>query len=283
MAAYETGCPFWLYAPDGRNYVSFNDPNEPNFSGYLTDVTGLDDTEVRESAEDTPAGHGGRSFKFYRGRRPWTMAGIIQPTTPAAARATASENIQGIMDLCLNAEGQIQWKPSDGIVRFASFRKQQSSRFTKGDGQVDKRFTLGGVIDDWRIKSTPTHDLTVFHGATLSTPNGGTADAAVHFQIGGPVNNPGIFNLTSPSSHFLIVADVPAGYVMDIDMTSKYPLITMNGDVLNGSVWLNSSNWEIAVRPDRYTGGDVFQLQDDGTGSITDQTYLRMIYNDSWI
>lgn len=76
----EQGARYVLTGPDGTRAV-LNDRSDPDFVGFLTaPPSGFDSPDVRESADVVVEGDGGVHGRFYFGRRPWTLAGLIDPT-----------------------------------------------------------------------------------------------------------------------------------------------------------------------------------------------------------
>ncbi len=99
-----------LVGPDGTRAV-FNDTGDPNYVGMLSEVTGLDSAEVRESADDLVEADGGVHGYFYFGRRPITMTARIfghasllerQARIDLARRAT----------LAMRSDASLLWKPA---------------------------------------------------------------------------------------------------------------------------------------------------------------------------
>lgn len=70
------GVPFTVVGPDGTRAV-FNNPADPDYVGFLTDVSGLDSAEVRENAEVVAGDDGGIHGDFFYGRRPIVFEGMI--------------------------------------------------------------------------------------------------------------------------------------------------------------------------------------------------------------
>jgi len=79
------GVKYTLTGPDGT-VVTFNDFSDPNNVGTLTDISGFDSPEVRESADDLVEMDGGIHGSFFYGRRPITLSGLIHEHADAADR-----------------------------------------------------------------------------------------------------------------------------------------------------------------------------------------------------
>lgn len=57
--------------------VVFNDPADADYVGVLTNISGLDSPDLRESADDLIGDDGGIHGNFYHGRRPIVLEGMI--------------------------------------------------------------------------------------------------------------------------------------------------------------------------------------------------------------
>src|SRR5687767_14064650 len=89
----QVGCKYTLTGPDGT-IASFNDPNDANYVGVLSEVTGLDSPEVRESAEDLVQADGGWHGNFWFGRRPITLSGIVYGHADHLTRDTRLDRLR---------------------------------------------------------------------------------------------------------------------------------------------------------------------------------------------
>lgn len=108
--AVEVGARYQLVSPDGVVAV-FNDPTDPNYVGMLTDVTGLDSAEVRESAEDLVETDGGQHGNFYFGRRPITMTARVFGHASILERNLRIDRAERA-SLALRGDSVLTWKPS---------------------------------------------------------------------------------------------------------------------------------------------------------------------------
>ena len=89
----------------------FNDPTDPNYVGMLSEITGLDSPEVRESAEDLVEGDGGVHGSFYFGRRPITMTCRVFGHATLAERALRIDRARRAT-LAMRADSVLAWKPT---------------------------------------------------------------------------------------------------------------------------------------------------------------------------
>lgn len=99
-----------ILSPDGVRAV-FNDTEDPNYVGMLTEVTGLDSADVRESAQDIVEGDGGVHGNFYFGRRPITMTARIFGHDSVAER-TRRIDLARRATLAMRGDALLSWKPA---------------------------------------------------------------------------------------------------------------------------------------------------------------------------
>lgn len=162
--ATEIGAIYKLQSPDGVIAV-FNDPSDPNYVGMLTEVTGLDSAEVRESATDLAEADGGSHGSFYFGRRPITLSGKVFGHATLADRDARMDRARRAC-LALRGDATLSWKPSDFATRtflevFTPVRRSQPFRES---GQWVKEFQIALVSE-----------YAYIFGTTLKTANMGVA------------------------------------------------------------------------------------------------------------
>lgn len=291
MAAIETGAKYWIYNPTQTEWVTFNDPTDSKFVGYINDITGLDDSGVRENAQSVVAGDGGYHGPFWEDRRPWTMSGFIYPTFPTTARSAAQTALQGVMSKCLRADGYLMWLPSDGITKFLRFRKQQPTRITPGQSNVEKTFQIAGVAADYRIyASGAPKTISATSGYQLYTAtcvNNGNADAppVFTFSVSGGIVNPIIQNDATLKQ--LLFNHTFDSRVITIDLTQTYPTVTdAFGTDYSGYVDPINSDWSIAVTsvPDAAPFDNTFSLFSTTGGYLGGGTAnLQIAWNDAYV
>lgn len=282
MAAIELGAPYWVYNPAQTDYFAINSPGDAKFIGYVSDITGLDDAEVRENAQNINAGDGGLNGRFYRGRRPWTITGFIMPTMPVTARSAAADRIADIMDQCMEADGYLMWTPSDTITKFITFRKQQPFRDTKGQSNVQRNFLLSGVAADWRVYDHTQKQVgpTVAAGgagqwtALPVVHNSGKARAPFTFTLTGPTNGVWIWNFTTGVG-IRLSTNLATGQTLVVDNTGRYPTVNVNAVNHYGDVVVADSDWSVAVEK----GDNNFQFW---TSSPTAATQGTLTWRDAW-
>lgn len=111
--ATEVGALYTLTSPDGLAVATFNDPLDANYAAYLTDVTGLDSADIRESASDMVEADGGVHGAFYFGRRPVILSGRVFGHTSAQERERRLD-LARRASLGLRGDSVLKWVPSVG-------------------------------------------------------------------------------------------------------------------------------------------------------------------------
>lgn len=204
-----------LIGPDGTRAV-FNDADDPDFIGYLSEVTGLDGPEVREAAEDRAGADGGVHGAFYAGRRPITLAGSIWPE-PHTIRNLREDRIKRATN-ALRADAVLNYTPEGLDARQFRGRRSQPPRIT---GRRPKQFLIALIAAESELASPTESSVAIVAGLTVisgfdfplefpldfdadATPaastyvvNSGTAPAWPRFRIDGPITNPRLLNATS--------------------------------------------------------------------------------------
>lgn len=116
--ATEIGATYRLVGPNGAVAV-FNDPSDPNYVGMLSELTGLDSPEIRESAEDLVESDGGTHGNFYLGRRPITINGRVFGHATLAERTIRLDRARRAT-MALRGDATLSWKPSRRVENFAT-------------------------------------------------------------------------------------------------------------------------------------------------------------------
>lgn len=286
MAAIELGVPYYIYNPSVSQYCALNAPADPNFVGYVTDITGLDDAGVRENAQVIVAGDGGHHGPFWRDRRPWTLSGIIMPTFPLLARDKAQELLEGILGQAMQADGYLTWTPADSIQRMLAFRKQQPVRITKGQSNVEKLFQVAAVTADFRVVAWQVSTLSASNnlpggtGAQIIAQNLGNADAAPKFVLSNKsTGNIVIQNVTTNKSLVLDNPPLSGGDAITVDLTGPYPTIIEQNSGLDYSGYLDAlqTDWTIAL------AGVNSVANGNNTFNVTGVTSCTLSWRHSWV
>lgn len=286
MAITEINARYTLTGPDGTVAV-FNDQTDPNFIGMLTEVTGLDSPEVRESADDLVQMDGGIHGTFFYGRRPITMTGLI--LNPASITERNARQLRlSQASSAMRSDATLSWTPSGYPAQQICVRRQQPLRVT---GAWQKQFQMQLVAADPRVYSAALNSSTIvtsaasgtagrtyaksFNIAYSATPplgqllltNAGNATTFPVLRVYGPGNNPVISNFTTGQQIKLIytlgagdwlTVDTLNRTVMLNDATSRYGSI----DFINTSWWgmLPGVN-DLRIAFDTYVSGSSLNVQ----------------------
>jgi hypothetical protein len=269
MASFELNIPYTLTGPNGTAAV-FNDQTSGNYVGMITELTGLDSPDVRESASDLVEFDGGAHGSFYYGRRPVVVTGIILNPTSVANRNSRMDRLSGASD-AMRGDSVLDWTPTGGIRSKLLLRRQQPLRFTGG---WQKEFQLAMVSADARIYSYAASNLTKFTsaGGNVAPTNAGTITTWPIFTITGPINSPIITN-TVTGEDLRFSNNLAAGSTMIIDTLNR--TIKSGATNLYGSLTFATSEW-FGMLP----GANSFTLSGSST---TAATQLRVDWNDAWL
>lgn len=292
MARVEYNVVYTLTGPDNTVAV-FNDPTDPNYVGVLTEVTGLDSPDVRESADDLVQQDGGIHGDFYYGRRPVVLNGMIINPTSAANRNTRMDLLMRASD-AMRADSTLTWTPSGSVQQYIRVRRQQPVRVT---GAWQKTFQVPLVAADPRVYSSALHTSSVVTSSSptsagrsysksynlaysaaaplgqLLVTNAGTSTTYPIIRVYGPGNNPKIYNFTTGQTIALtyslgagdwLTVDTLNHTVMLNDTSSRYSVV----DFLNTSWWglLPGVN-DLRIAFDSYIAG----------------SSLRVDWRDAWL
>jgi len=128
--AQEFGIKYTLTGPDGTVAV-LNDTADSNYVGMISELTGLDSPEMRESAQDIVEGDGGVHGSFYFSRRPITMTVRVFGHTSVANRSARIDKLRRA-SLAMRADATLAWTPSSAGAEavFVPVRRQQPFRET---------------------------------------------------------------------------------------------------------------------------------------------------------
>jgi len=244
----ELGATYTLVGPDGTRAV-LNDASDGDFIGYVTDMTGLDSAEVRESADDRSMIDGGAHGRFLYGRRPLTISGVIAESTVEDRNLKITRLLRSIDAMA--SDGAMSWTPTGGLPVSVTYRRQQAPRIS---GRVPKEFQVQLVSADPRIyavtPSSQTAAVTVTSGtaASLTCVNLGSAPAPPVITLTGPMTNPRVRNVpagpTSVNAGVLqLDATITAGQTVVIDASDGTIIRTTDGANLYGKLNFTASQW----------------------------------------
>lgn len=241
----EVGAAYELIGPDGTR-VSWNNPADRDFIGYVSDITGLDGPDVRESSELLVEGDGGRHFDFYHGRRPITISGLFNPNIYGAA---AARNITRLLRAtnAMRGDAYLRWTATGAQRVEVAVRRTSPPRIT---GQRAKSFLIGMTAADPRIYGVTTNTLAngiVYNGytglayAAVSASNVGSVATFPTISVLGPVTNPVLTNSTS-GKVLSLTRTIAAGDRVDLDFTNR-TIKTQAGTSIYSALNYTTSEW----------------------------------------
>lgn len=203
---------YQLISPAGIAAV-FNDPLDLNYVGMLTEVSGLDSAEVRESADDLVEADGGVHGNFYFGRRPIILNGKVFGHATIQARDVRLD-LARRASLALRGDSVLSWKPATRYENFV----------------INPKFgTASGTATGWTLV-TPTGGTMGTTGTAAMPDNGAKFGYHVRFTNAADttLRAPGIISdyiAINPGSTYNSAADA---YIVDnASGTTNGPTITI--------------------------------------------------------
>lgn len=205
MASIELNVKYTITGPGGV-VATLNDITDTNYVGVVTELSGFDAPDVRESAEDLVQEDGGIHGDFFDGRRPVTISGVLLNPTSATER-NRRQDLLSMAVAGLKQDATITWAPSGGEERYLSARLQNGPRFT---GAWQKEFQVGLVADDPRIYSTALYQQTIIPSATGSSSGRSFLRSyPVSYGTGAPVGSANIFNAGTTHTYPMLIVYGP--------------------------------------------------------------------------
>jgi hypothetical protein len=233
--ATEVGAVYTLTGPAGTVAV-FNDPASANYVGMLTEVTGLDSAEVRESAIELSDADGGVHGDFFLGRRPITLSGRVFGHASITERNARLDRARRA-SLGLRADSTLIWTPTGAQEVFVYVRRQQPFRES---GAWVKDFQIPLVSERAIIQSTA-----LVSGSTGSAlENQGNWPAYPSFAITGTISNPTISDGTRTFRTTGLT--LAAGETVEFDMGAHTGVFTAgarSGQSANQYINFTTTEW----------------------------------------
>lgn len=283
--AQQFGAIYTLTSPTGDVAV-FNDPTSPDYVGMLTEVTGLDSAEVRESAEDLVEADGGAHGYFYFGRRPIVLSGRVFGHASITERnlrldraRRASMSLRPKIDATgAITEGTLAWTPTGGLPVFTTVRRQQPFRES------------GNWVKDFQIPLVS--EYAVIFGQTLKTSASLASATPTVFENQGNYPSYPVFQITGPSGSVTnptVTVDPAAtgdptlvfkttGLVLAQNEVVEFDMLNHSGKFTAGARIGQSANRFI----DFTTGAFPALLSGDNTVTLGVGGTLVMRYRDTW-
>lgn len=257
--APQFGVPYELVGPAGDRAV-FNDPNDPDYVGPLTEVSGFDSPEVRESADDLVGFDGGIHGPFYYSRRPVVLSGSVINQSSSTSRNHALDRLMRATN-AMRGDAILRWTPDGGSPVQTLLRRQQPVRIT---GAWAKTFQAPMVAADPRIYSQEVKTQSV-SASGIANPSGrgypetfdvdygggsvqgqmfvtneGSADTYPILTVTGPGTNPAILNYTT-GQYVSLFYTLGVGDQMVIDTLNR--TIFVNGQSRYSALDFGRTNW----------------------------------------
>jgi hypothetical protein len=231
----ELGAVYTITAPasvDGLGEVAvLNDTASANFVGYVTEISGLDSPEVRESADDIPEGDGGIHGSFFYGRRPFTFEIIFAPD-PSASLNTRIDKFFRATN-AMRADGTVVWTETGSVARRLLFRRQQPLRVSD---RRPKRCLFAAVSANPRIESNTQNQA-----SPGSITNAGNVSAPPTFVLTSPTNTITLTNSTY--SETLTLTGLSGAGTVTVDFGARTVTATSGASNRYSAVSFPSSVW----------------------------------------
>lgn len=275
---------FVLTGPDGTRAV-FNDQSDVDYVGKLSDVTGLDGPEVRESAEDLVQLDGGVHGDFYFGRRPLSLEGILLNPVSADDRNRRMTKIMRASN-ALRSDATLQWTLENGYEQYVKVRRQQSPRF---NGNWQKTFQLGLVAADPRIYGISER---YFEGNLASLPANSSQTIILNFNLNnlGNAEAPVIFQASGPGMSTFSFSNYTTGTTLALNAT-KFAGETLTVDMMNRTIMSSTSgtSYSRINMPLTSWGGlvpgtnNILISASNTTNAALTNGKVRVFWRDSWL
>ena len=248
------------------NRAVFNNPADADYVGVLSDVTGLDSAEVRESSEDLPSADGGQHGLFYYGRRPITMTGLLYDHSTEQIRDARFDKIKRASN-ALRADATLSWKPkrsltgaTDFIEMYTPVRRQQPLRLS---GNWIKEFQIALVSEYTPLFSVQLYSLS---GSPVVCENHGDYPMLPIITVTGATPTTVVTNAANGKTLRFSPATTGAPTVVT-DLSTRQA--TVGGTLRNDLLDFVNSTW-----PSVDMGNNSFSITGGGT--------LNVQWRDAW-
>ncbi len=267
----QLSCKYTLTAPSGLKAV-FNDSADADYVGALTDLSGLDSAEVRESASELTEADGGAHGAFYFGRRPITMSIRVFGAATELARDARIDKLRRVMKECMRLDGILSWQnsPTGSTVQMQTWvRAQQPTRIT---GNWVKEIQIALVSQYAPLYgSTLKQSADTASGTGIVVENQGDYPTYPLFQLVGTSTNPAV---TNPGAQGLRTTGLSLANTERVE----FDMLNHTGVFLVGARAGQSANRYIDFANTQFiplvSGNNTITLSFGGT--------LKIIYRDAW-
>lgn len=241
----ELSAVYTFVGPDGTRAV-LNNAADADYVGTFSEdgeITGLDDAEIRENAEDLVEADGAVHGPFWLGRRMITC-GIDVLSDTAQQRGARLEKLKRAT-AALRADGTLSWTTpyGGGGNQQVTFRRNQPRRIT---GKWKKSVFLALACADPRIYSTAIYSNTQLatNGNQVLT-NQGDYFSPPSIRINGPGTNPTV-TLNNTLSLVFNGLVLTAGQYVIVNLVQRTVVDQSGANRFDAVDWPNTWWWQLA-------------------------------------
>jgi hypothetical protein len=267
---------------NGAVSAVFNSPLDANYAGMLTEVSGLDSPEVRESAEELAQADGGSHGYFWFGRRPITLTARFFGHGSIAERTVRMDRVRRA-SLAMRTDAILSWTPSlQGGITIPMFTYVRRQGPLRESGQWVKEMQIALVSEYAAIYSLAQRSAgPTAAGVNLLAENQGSWPAMPILRIAGPtsVSNPTITQTAGGSGIIRTTGSllIASGETLEIDVQNHTATFTTGPRTAGGTGNANSFiDYAQTIWPTMPTGISNFQLNGT-TGTLT------ALWRDTWM
>lgn len=267
--AIETGAVYTLTT--GSVSAVFNDPTSSNYVGMISEITGLDSADVRESSSDLVEADGGAHGSFFFARRPIVINCSVHGHATIAARSARIDRARRASN-CMRTDGQLSWTNTGGPSVFTTVRRQQPFRES---GAWVKLLQIALVSEFAYIFGQALKNSNF----GVTSENQGSAPAYPLLTMTGASTNPSVAMTTTGTSGSMTFNTT--GLTLASDETVVFDMFRHSGSFTAGARNGQSANRfiDFATTQWPYLEGNgttqTFNLSGGGSGKIT--------YRDTWV
>lgn len=263
----QIGCKYVL--TNGAARAVFNDSTDADYVGMLSDITGLDSPDVRESAEDLVQADGGAHGMFWYGRRPITATITVANASSTAARDIRLDKLMRASN-ALRADAVLSWQnlPLASTLGMQTWvRRQQPLRITGGWAKTVQLALVSQyapLFGSAAKSSAPTAS-----GTPVVLENQGSYISYPVIRVTGVSTNPQVA-VAGGGTLKTTGLTIAAGHYVDFDMLNHTATLDGTTSYNRYIDFVNITTW-----PALLTGNNTFTLTGGGT--------LTVFWRDAWI
>jgi hypothetical protein len=240
---------------------------------YLTDVVGLDGSDIRNPVDDLPQHDGSEVHRFFRSGRVVTLRGFILANAGETVRRASADNLRGYTDRLLRPTNtelvsscRLRFTPSGASERMLDKVRLFEPVQITGGYLKSFEFTLVSPLP--YLLDTAQTTTSVTAGTPVTITNGGNATMWPVIQADGAFSTATLANTTTGES-LVFTAGVAAAHYAEVDNFRK--TIYTDG---TGANLLSSVNW----------GASKFLSLKPGANTIAFTTASGRVYwQNAWV